>query len=123
LSQGVSAEIYKEGQRIRISCVPEQSGALTFWFRIKSTGADFLFTVKQSDIKENPLSKEKYITTVDKSGKPYLDIISFEKKADSGVYTCASMNNNKLYFGRLTEIKGEPGGYLNVKQVKSETLI
>ncbi|XP_056114196.1 T-cell surface glycoprotein CD8 alpha chain [Rhinichthys klamathensis goyatoka] len=106
---GVSAEIYKEGAKVRVNCDLKQSGALTFWFRIKSTGADFLFTVKQTDIKENSLNETKYSIAVDKkSGKAHFDIKSFEKKADDGIYTCATMNNNKLFFGGLTEIKGEP---------------
>lgn len=108
LFYGVSADIYKEGAKVRVDCDPKQSGTMTFWFRINSAGADFLFTVKQTDIKGTSLNKEKYITTVDNSGKAHLDIKSFDKKTDSGVYTCAAMNNNKLFFGGLTEMKGEP---------------
>ncbi|KAK7131433.1 hypothetical protein R3I94_016534 [Phoxinus phoxinus] len=109
LFYGVSAKIYKEGESVRVDCDLKQSGTLTFWFRINDKGADFLFTVRNVDIKENLLPKEKYTVTTDKnSGKVHLDIKSFEKKADSGVYTCATMNSNKLFFGGLTEIEGEP---------------
>ncbi|KAK7131432.1 hypothetical protein R3I94_016534 [Phoxinus phoxinus] len=82
LFYGVSAKIYKEGESVRVDCDLKQSGTLTFWFRIND--------------------KDK------NSGKVHLDIKSFEKKADSGVYTCATMNSNKLFFGGLTEIEGEP---------------
>ncbi|XP_077104210.1 T-cell surface glycoprotein CD8 alpha chain [Siphateles boraxobius] len=107
LFYGVSAEIYKEGAKVRVDCNPKQSGTMTFWLRINSKGADFLFSVKQDTIKENALKTEKYNVKIDK-GKAHLDIKSFEKKTDSGVYICANMNNNKLFFGEQTEIQGEP---------------
>lgn len=125
MSPGVSAEIHKEGANIQVQCDIKQPGTMTFWFRINSAGADFLFTVKQEEVRERA-SNMKY-STEKTSGKVHLVIKSFEKNTDSGVYTCATMNSNKLFFGGLTEIKGEPGGYLTVKhehfQVKSETLI
>ncbi|CAM4666115.1 unnamed protein product [Leuciscus chuanchicus] len=108
LFYGVSAKICKEGEKVRVDCDIKQSGTLTFWFRINSAGADFLFTVKNSGIKEKALQEGKYNVDVDNSGKAYLDIKSFEKKTDTGVYTCATMNSNKLFFGGLTEIEGEP---------------
>lgn len=113
MSPGVSAEIYKEGAKVRVECDIKQSGTMTFWFRINSAGADFLFTVKQEEVKERA-SDMKYITEKN-GGKVHLVINPFKKKTDSGVYTCATMNSNKLFFGGLTEIEGEPGGYLTVK--------
>ncbi|XDV38416.1 hypothetical protein PO909_007831 [Leuciscus waleckii] len=106
LFYGVSAEIYKEGGKVQVNCDVKQSGTMTFWFRINSAGADFLFTVKQEEVKERA-SNMKY-TTEKTGGKVNLVIKSFEKKTDTGVYTCATMNSNKLFFGGLTEIKGEP---------------
>lgn len=37
-----------------------------------------------------------------------LTIKNFDKKKDSGVYTCAAMNNNMLRFGTHTTINGKP---------------
>lgn len=125
LSPGVSAKIYKDGDPVHVDCDPKLSGTLTFWFRINSEGASYLFTVRNSEIKENALDPKKYKITTDKnSGKAHLEIVSFEKKKDSGVYTCAAMNSNKLFFGEVTKIEGEPGGHFNKHcLVKSETLI
>lgn len=113
MSPGVSARIYKEGEKVQVDCDPKQSGTLTFWFRINSKGADYLFSVKSADIKENDLNSEHYAINKN-SGKVQLDIKSFKKKTDSGVYVCAAMNSNKLFFGGLTRIEGEPGGHLTV---------
>ncbi|XP_051734761.1 uncharacterized protein LOC127504245 [Ctenopharyngodon idella] len=107
LFYGVSARIYKEGEKVQVDCDPKQSGTLTFWFRINSKGADYLFSVKSADIKENDLNSEHYAINKN-SGKVQLDIKSFKKKTDSGVYVCAAMNSNKLFFGGLTRIEGEP---------------
>ncbi len=81
----------------------------TFWFQINTRGAKYLLTVKGTDEKFNA-DKEKYkVNKNAPSGKFGLAIKSFKKKTDSGLYTCAAMNNNKLYFGEPKEIKGEPG--------------
>ncbi|XP_048023282.1 T-cell surface glycoprotein CD8 alpha chain [Megalobrama amblycephala] len=104
---GVSARIYKEGEKIEIHCDPKPSGTLTFWFRINSKGADYLFTVRNADVKDKSSSLEQF-TINNNNGKVRLDIKAFKKKTDSGVYTCASMNSNKLFFGEMTEVEGEP---------------
>lgn len=113
LSPGVSARIYKEGEKIEIHCDPKSSGTLTFWFRMNSKSADYLFTVRNADVKDKSLSLEQFSIN-NNNGKVRLDIKAFKKKTDSGVYTCASMNNNKLFFGEMTEVEGEPGGHLTV---------
>uniref|UniRef100_A0A9J7YK72 Ig-like domain-containing protein n=2 Tax=Cyprinus carpio TaxID=7962 RepID=A0A9J7YK72_CYPCA len=97
--------IYQEGQAVPVNCDTKQPGVITFWFKINTSGAKYLFTVKGTDVKVNAdVAKYK----VNKSGKVSLAIQSFNKKTDSGFYTCAAMNNNKLIFGELTEINGEP---------------
>ncbi|XP_016426649.1 T-cell surface glycoprotein CD8 alpha chain [Sinocyclocheilus rhinocerous] len=96
--------IYRKGEEVPINCDPKP-GVITFWFQINRSGAKYLFTVKSTDVKGN-VNQTKY--KVNKSGKGSLAIQSFDKKTDSGFYTCAAMNNNKLIFGELTEINGEP---------------
>ncbi len=56
----------------------------------------YLLTVKGTEEKSNA-DKNKYIVnTKAPSGKLGLTIKSFKKKTDSGLYTCAAMNSNKL---------------------------
>ncbi|XP_050948570.1 T-cell surface glycoprotein CD8 alpha chain [Labeo rohita] len=103
---GFANNVYQKGQTVTVNCDPKQSGAITFWFQINTSGAKYLFTVKGKDEKARA-DDLKY--TVNKNGdKVSLTIQSFEKKTDSGTYTCAAMNSNKLFFGELTEVRGEP---------------
>ncbi|XP_058614365.1 T-cell surface glycoprotein CD8 alpha chain isoform X2 [Onychostoma macrolepis] len=98
----------QEGQEVTVHCDPKQPGVITFWFQINTTGASCLLTVKGTEEKFNA-DKEKYeMKKNSPSGKLGLAIKSFKKKSDSGLYTCAAMNKNKLFFGEPIEIKGEP---------------
>lgn len=104
----------QEGQDVTVDCDTKQPGVITFWFQINTSGAKCLLTVKGTEEKFNA-DKEKYkVSKSDPSGKHGLAIKSFKKKTDSGLYTCAAMNKNKLFFGEPTEIKGEPGEHLIV---------
>ncbi|KAL1253261.1 hypothetical protein QQF64_017954 [Cirrhinus molitorella] len=103
--EGFANTVYQEGQEVIVNCDTKQAGVITFWFQVNNNGAKYLFTAKSTDIKFN-VNTTKY--KVNQSGKVSLAIQSFEKKTDSGLYTCAAMNNNKLVFGELTEINGEP---------------
>lgn len=102
LFHGGSAH-YEEGQSVNVHCDPGLPGTLTFWFRVNDDGAKFLFTVKNKDVKA---SDTEY--TVNPHDKVSLTIQSFKKKTDSGVYTCAAMNSNKLFFGKPSVITGKP---------------
>uniref|UniRef100_A0A673IAX3 Ig-like domain-containing protein n=1 Tax=Sinocyclocheilus rhinocerous TaxID=307959 RepID=A0A673IAX3_9TELE len=104
-----SHTFYREGQEVIIDCDPKQHSVITFWFKINRSGAKHLLTFKGTDVKEN-VDKEKYSLNKNApSGKVSLAIKDFKKKTDSGLYTCAAMNSNKLFFGEPIEIKGEPG--------------
>ncbi|XP_059381514.1 T-cell surface glycoprotein CD8 alpha chain [Carassius carassius] len=102
---GFGDNVYKEGQEVTVDCDTKQPGVITFWFQINRSGPKYLFTVKSTDVKAIA-DPTKY--KVNKNAKVSLTIQSFKKNTDSGFYTCAAMNNNKLFFGGLTEIKGEP---------------
>ncbi|KAK2872432.1 hypothetical protein Q8A67_022329 [Cirrhinus molitorella] len=102
---GFANTVYQEGQEVTVNCDTKQAGVITFWFQINNNGAKYLFTAKSTDVKFN-VNATKY--KVNPSGKISLAIQSFEKKKDSGLYTCAAMNNNKLFFGETTNIIGKP---------------
>uniref|UniRef100_A0A8C2IMI0 CD8a molecule n=1 Tax=Cyprinus carpio TaxID=7962 RepID=A0A8C2IMI0_CYPCA len=102
---GFADNVFKEGQEVTVDCDPKQPGVITFWFQINRSGPKYLFTVKSTDVKAN-VDWTKY--KVNTNGKVSLAIQSFQKKTDSGLYTCAAMNNNRLIFGEVKEIKGEP---------------
>ncbi len=109
LSLGCFSHLYQEEEDIQVYCDPKHHSVITFWFQINSSGAKYLLTVKGTEEKSNA-DKNKYIVnTKAPSGKLGLIIKSFKKKTDSGLYTCAAMNSNKLFFGEPEEIKGEPG--------------
>lgn len=82
---------------------------MIFWFRIQNDGPKFLFTSKNTEVKTN--ADPTKFKVMDSGGKMRLTIQNFNKKTDSGVYTCAAMNNNMLRFGKHTTINGEPGGF------------
>ncbi|XP_067280295.1 T-cell surface glycoprotein CD8 alpha chain [Pseudorasbora parva] len=94
---------YEDGEIVKVDCDPGQAGTLTFWFRVNKDGAEFLFTVKNKEIKAKTTEYD-----VNLNDKVSLTIKSFEKKTDSGIYACAAMNNNKLIFGKPTVITGKP---------------
>ncbi|XP_073727543.1 T-cell surface glycoprotein CD8 alpha chain isoform X2 [Misgurnus anguillicaudatus] len=103
---GGSTRIVKDGDDVSVECVPGISGTLTFWFRIQNDGPKFLFTSKNTEVKATDVPENyKVKVSGDKMG---LTIQKFNKKKDSGVYTCAGMNNNMLRFGKQTTINGEP---------------
>ncbi|KAK2872433.1 hypothetical protein Q8A67_022330 [Cirrhinus molitorella] len=87
-----------------VNCDTKVSGAITFWFQINTSGVKYLFTLKGEDVKAIA-DAQKYKVNKN-AGKVSLAIQSFEKRTDSGLYTCAAMNNNKLIFGEVTEING-----------------
>lgn len=111
MSSAGSARIYKEGEVAKVNCEPEKSGTLTFWFQVNSEGAKYIFTLRNNEAKVIADGK-KY--TVDVNGKVTLAINDFKKKTDSGMYTCASLNSNQLFFGKISEIQGEPGEHLTI---------
>ncbi len=96
---------------MKVNCDPEKSGTLTFWFQVNSEGAKYIFTLRNNKAMAI-VDENKY--TVDVSGKVTLTIQDFKKNTDSGVYTCASMNSNQLFFGKISEIQGEPGEHLTI---------
>ncbi|XP_016148367.1 uncharacterized protein [Sinocyclocheilus grahami] len=102
-----SHTFYREGQEVIIDCDPKQHSVITFWFKINKSGAKHLLTFKGMDVKDN-VDKEKYSLNKNAPSKVSLAVKDFKKQTDSGVYTCAAMNSNKLFFGEPIEIKGEP---------------
>ncbi|XP_051533444.1 T-cell surface glycoprotein CD8 alpha chain [Myxocyprinus asiaticus] len=106
LLHGSCARTFKEGEEVQVRCDLEAFGLMILWFRINDAGPEFLFTTKNKDIKVK-VENENY-KIVETSGKMHLVIQSFEKKRDSGAYSCAVFNNNRLTFGKLSNIKGEP---------------
>lgn len=95
-------------KNVPIACNPGISGTLVFWFRIQRDSLEFLFSSKNAESKTNVDKKYKVVPS---GNGVSLEILSFNKKTDSGMYACAAMNNNKLIFGDHTIVNGEPGGY------------
>nr|BAD89376.1 CD8 alpha [Danio rerio] len=107
LFYGCSANFHQENSTVAVNCNPKTSGTITFMFQINSTGANCLLIAKQTEVKHNANSK-KYSGHIDSNGNLNVKIKSFAKRTDSGLYVCATMNNNKLFFGEVTKIQGVP---------------
>ncbi|XP_056302620.1 T-cell surface glycoprotein CD8 alpha chain [Danio aesculapii] len=121
LFYGYSAEIYQENSIAEVNCNPKTSGTMTFMFHISSTGANCILIAKQTDVKYKA-DPEKYSGRIDSNGNLNVKIKSFAKRTDSGVYTCATMNNNKLFFGEVTTIQGVPDPVTQGPKIIQSTL-
>ncbi|XP_010879110.1 T-cell surface glycoprotein CD8 alpha chain [Esox lucius] len=105
--QQVSPNKKKDGESVRITCVPKTKGTMVIWFRVKeNSGMEFIasFSTKDSTPK-TPLNS--VVFSDENIGKNILIIKSFQKARDSGAYSCASINSNALVFGEVTRLAGE----------------
>ncbi|KAL6469856.1 hypothetical protein MHYP_G00209750 [Metynnis hypsauchen] len=108
LIHGACSEELKEGEDKDIPCDPSSSGPTVWWFRlIKNTQLEFIASFNSSGDKKVGDIDSKYDYQKMKSSKS-LTLKSFKKKTDSGYYSCVTLNNNKLHFGRVTSLQGTP---------------
>ncbi|KAL6469858.1 hypothetical protein MHYP_G00209770 [Metynnis hypsauchen] len=108
LFNGACSEVLKEDEDKEISCDPSSSGNTVWWFRlIKNTQLEFIASFTSSGEKKVGDMESKFNSQNMKSSKR-LTLKSFKKKTDSGYYSCATINSNKLHFGRVTSLQGTP---------------
>ncbi|XP_036444847.1 T-cell surface glycoprotein CD8 beta chain-like [Colossoma macropomum] len=107
LSNGAYSETMKEGEDKDIPCDPKSSGTV-WWFRlINNTQSEFIASFSSSGDKKVGDLGSKFDHQKMKSSK-ILTLKGFKKETDSGSYSCATINNNKLLFGSVTSLQGTP---------------
>uniref|UniRef100_A0A3B4EIL6 Ig-like domain-containing protein n=1 Tax=Pygocentrus nattereri TaxID=42514 RepID=A0A3B4EIL6_PYGNA len=95
------------------------SGQTVWWFRLKNNSVlEFIASFTSSGDKKAGDMDSKFDPQKMKSSKR-LTLKGFKKETDSGSYSCASINNNKLNFGPVTSLQGTPG---DEKPVSAVTL-
>ncbi|XP_017569058.1 uncharacterized protein LOC108436849 isoform X1 [Pygocentrus nattereri] len=108
LFNGACSEVLKEGEDKDISCDPSSSGQTVWWFRLKNNSVlEFIASFTSSGDKKAGDMDSKFDPQKMKSSKR-LTLKGFKKETDSGSYSCASINNNKLNFGSVTSLQGTP---------------
>ncbi|KAL7854056.1 hypothetical protein AOLI_G00209000 [Acnodon oligacanthus] len=108
LFDGACSEELPEGKDKDIPCNPSSSGNTVWWFRlINNTQLEFIASFYSSGEKKFGDLGSKFDYQRMKSSKS-LTLKSFKKETDSGSYSCATINNNQLYFGSVTSLQGTP---------------
>uniref|UniRef100_A0A667WKX2 Ig-like domain-containing protein n=1 Tax=Myripristis murdjan TaxID=586833 RepID=A0A667WKX2_9TELE len=100
-------QIITKGSSVTITCKPSAPGSLLMWFRaVDNKGLEFILTVNsKGEVKGR--SDSISIFSEHKITENILELKSFEASRDSGMYSCASLNSNKLSFGPVTRLVGE----------------
>lgn len=100
----------KEGDDVTIKCEPTKEKVnIVFWFRVVNNSQMELigsFAPNTGQLKIGGPSYQKNLF-VSKSGEAFvLSVKSFNKREDSGTYTCASLvSGNTLSFGPVTVLQ------------------
>ncbi|XP_036444852.1 T-cell surface glycoprotein CD8 alpha chain isoform X4 [Colossoma macropomum] len=116
LFHGACSETMKEGEDKDIPCDPKSSGTV-WWFRlINNAQLEFIASFSSSGDKKVGDLGSKFDHQKMKSSK-ILTLKGFKKETDSGSYSCATINNNKLLFGSVTSLRGTPGTTLGCELV------
>ncbi|KAK1788437.1 hypothetical protein P4O66_016869, partial [Electrophorus voltai] len=92
----------KNGQNEQITCnTRQEQGA--FWFRVQDD-AKFQFIAYLSSTSKK-IESDKFRAH---QSRDTLTLQRFDKANDSGLYSCVSVNRNKLHFGQAVRLYGEP---------------
>ncbi|XP_078139973.1 T-cell surface glycoprotein CD8 alpha chain-like isoform X1 [Centroberyx gerrardi] len=101
------ALVTKEQTPVEIKCVPSSRGSLVIWFRVVDNKAmEYIASFSNGFIKQQS-SSYKSIFAEEKISQDILLLKSFNKIRDSGIYSCASLTQNKLFFGEVTRLVGQ----------------
>uniref|UniRef100_A0A3B5LQV6 Ig-like domain-containing protein n=1 Tax=Xiphophorus couchianus TaxID=32473 RepID=A0A3B5LQV6_9TELE len=100
----------KEGEQVKIMCMLPSPGTIVFWFRVvEDSGMEFIGSFAPGGaLKIAGPNHGKNLVVSKQSDDFVLTVKSFDRKGDSGVYTCAALiTGNKLSFGQVTQLRGE----------------
>ncbi|XP_075993024.1 T-cell surface glycoprotein CD8 alpha chain [Genypterus blacodes] len=95
--------LLNEGENHDINCIPSQKGTVNFWFRsLDDAGLEFIVS-STHDGQLKVASKSASITLASANK---IKLKSFQRAKDSGLYSCASLYQNQLFFGLATRLAG-----------------
>ena len=97
----------REGQPVEIQCRPSEMGTMVIWFRVLDTsGMEFIASFSTTGILKSPTEASFPAAFSHSKIKDDILILKSFKKADSGVYSCASLfRGNELRFGTATRLE------------------
>ncbi|XP_018555782.1 T-cell surface glycoprotein CD8 alpha chain isoform X1 [Lates calcarifer] len=97
-----------EGESVEIKCKPpEEFYSTLIWFRVlDNSGMEFIASFSRGGSLKAPKALPPAFN-MDKISKDILKLNSFSKARDSGTYICASIQNNAVKFGEVTQVRGE----------------
>ncbi|XP_008407725.1 T-cell surface glycoprotein CD8 alpha chain isoform X2 [Poecilia reticulata] len=99
----------EEGQSEKVKCTLPAKGTIVFWFRVvEDQGMEFIGSFANTGAEKATGPNYKKNLIVDKQSDDFvLTVKSFNKKSDSGMYTCAVLvSGNTLSFGQVTQLQG-----------------
>lgn len=96
-----------EGESVEIKCKPpEEFYSTLIWFRVlDNSGMEFIASFSRGGSLKAPKALPPAFN-MDKISKDILKLNSFSKARDSGTYICASIQNNAVKFGEVTQVRG-----------------
>lgn len=100
----------EEGQPVKIACRLPSPGTIVLWFRVvDDSGMEFIASFSPSGtLKKSGPNYGKNLAVEKQSNDFVLTVKAFNRKSDSGVYTCAALvSGNQLSFGQVTQLRGE----------------
>ncbi|XP_014858066.1 PREDICTED: T-cell surface glycoprotein CD8 alpha chain isoform X1 [Poecilia mexicana] len=102
----------REGESEKVKCTPPPRGTIVFWFRVvEDQDMEFIGSFAPGGslkIAGDNYGNDKNLVVVKQSYDFVLTVKSFNKKSDSGMYTCAALvSGNTLSFGQVTQLQGQ----------------
>lgn len=104
ITSGAVQITVKEGESYEISCKPAEIGGMIVWFRVlDKSGMEFIASFSTSGLQKSSAPFKPTFSAA-KINQNILILNSFNKIDDSGMYSCASIKNNELKFGQVTQL-------------------
>ncbi|KAI1900464.1 hypothetical protein AGOR_G00050210 [Albula goreensis] len=95
----------KNGEKVPIACDLKTAASTVLWFRVLSnSGMQLVGSVD----KQGKVVKTEGVHGINISSRQSMDISAFDKKRDSGVYSCSTIREKSLVFGSSTVLTGFP---------------
>ncbi|KAI9521139.1 hypothetical protein NQZ68_010843 [Dissostichus eleginoides] len=104
-SGAVKDKAVKEGNLVRLDCVPRDMGTMVVWFRhLDTTGMEFIASFTNNGVLKSARNSVSELFGHSKDWPISLTLKSFNQTRDSGVYSCASLKGSELIFGNPTRL-------------------